>query len=472
MSSIIPDELVTALNQSYGYILLIKGKAGTGKTTLALEILKIIKNPLYISTRIIPKFLYKQFPWIKEALAKENIIDATAFDFNSPISFNDEQSFLKSLRLQNLPDFMKILFSKMASMQKGTIVVDSWDAIVALGETRWASSNTILANYLIELVREKNFNLILILETDQEDNLDYLVDGIICLRKSLYENHLRVRNLIINKLRGVHIKQPSYLFTLNDGHFTTFAPTNLNQIVPPKQITLLEEKNSRFSSGIPDLDQLLGGGYRKGLVILHEVEPYLGLANVWFMMVPVIHFLRKERAVISVVPPGKNYTNEMQLLKGLVNNDKFFDQFFHYIELGDEATSTPNIHRISPTSNIDFFNNIRKIGENIPYSPKNLPFLFVISTNHFPLFFDLKEIQRETSGIIGTLKRIGQIYIFTAYSGDEYVETLKNYVDYHLKISQIDGKVVLSIKNPLRNLFAINFENSESTSFVKLIPIV
>ena len=56
-----PDELLQFIKRGT-YSLLIKGFAGTGKTTLALTILRALEsknNFFYISTRISPKQLFE-----------------------------------------------------------------------------------------------------------------------------------------------------------------------------------------------------------------------------------------------------------------------------------------------------------------------------------------------------------------------------------------------------------------------------
>lgn len=73
-----PKELLKPLSKG-GFSLLIKGQAGTGKTTLTFEILNNMSklgSVLYISTRVSPKFLYGKFPWIKNELPKGCIMDA------------------------------------------------------------------------------------------------------------------------------------------------------------------------------------------------------------------------------------------------------------------------------------------------------------------------------------------------------------------------------------------------------------
>ena len=62
-----PDELVRFVQRDT-YSLLIKGLAGTGKTTLSLTILRALKGQskfFYISTRTSPKQLFQYYPWLE-----------------------------------------------------------------------------------------------------------------------------------------------------------------------------------------------------------------------------------------------------------------------------------------------------------------------------------------------------------------------------------------------------------------------
>ncbi|TFH27483.1 MAG: hypothetical protein E4G98_06100, partial [Promethearchaeota archaeon] len=76
---LIPPEIINAFQLNTGYNLLLKGQAGVGKTTLAMSLLAYFTDftPVYLSTRVAPSSLYGQFPWLKDRLAPENILDAT-----------------------------------------------------------------------------------------------------------------------------------------------------------------------------------------------------------------------------------------------------------------------------------------------------------------------------------------------------------------------------------------------------------
>ena len=64
--SIIPSELISFLKKDT-YSILIKGSPGTGKTSLCFAILKELKiktNFSYLTTRVSPKSLFLQHPWL------------------------------------------------------------------------------------------------------------------------------------------------------------------------------------------------------------------------------------------------------------------------------------------------------------------------------------------------------------------------------------------------------------------------
>ncbi len=75
----IPPEVVTFLSGKGGRSLIVKGGAGTGKTTFGLELLERVGQPsrsYYLSTRIGDEALYRQFPWLKSTEMRTRVLDA------------------------------------------------------------------------------------------------------------------------------------------------------------------------------------------------------------------------------------------------------------------------------------------------------------------------------------------------------------------------------------------------------------
>jgi hypothetical protein len=67
--------------------------------------------------------------------------------------------------------------------------------------------------------------------------------------------------------------------------------------------TPLPDTTERFSSGIPDFDRLLGGGYRRGAMTLFEVDGSVEPADRALLMSPTfLNFLYQSRGVLAVLP--------------------------------------------------------------------------------------------------------------------------------------------------------------------------
>src|SRR5438046_9341255 len=67
----IPREVVEFFNAAGGHSFIVKGPAGTGKTTFALQLteeLGEVSASHYLSARVSDESLFRQFIWLKERL--------------------------------------------------------------------------------------------------------------------------------------------------------------------------------------------------------------------------------------------------------------------------------------------------------------------------------------------------------------------------------------------------------------------
>src|SRR4030066_2255891 len=66
-SSTFPREMVNFLSSPGGHSMIVRGMAGTGKTTIALQIIEelpSVQQSYYMSTRVSDQSLFNQFPWL------------------------------------------------------------------------------------------------------------------------------------------------------------------------------------------------------------------------------------------------------------------------------------------------------------------------------------------------------------------------------------------------------------------------
>jgi KaiC/GvpD/RAD55 family RecA-like ATPase len=240
------------LNPVVGAIL-IKGQPGTGKTSLAIEMLRRAGGGLYFSTRVSREKLSQQIPGIKELVLTDEITrqgDSGKVD-------------VKDLRLAAPSQILELLLKAMERHEtKGRLVVlDSWDAMAK----EMSSVERLKAErFLLAITEGNKAKLVFISEEPEDTTLGYLVDAIVELTRELHDG-AAVRTVAMTKLRGGPITRPRTLFTLIGSRFTEFAQSANQRDQPLKGGTFEVIKHSEhfFSSGIRALDQGFSGGFKR-----------------------------------------------------------------------------------------------------------------------------------------------------------------------------------------------------------------
>jgi KaiC/GvpD/RAD55 family RecA-like ATPase len=338
----IPEEVVDFYSKEGGRSLLIKGGAGTGKTTFALQLLEEFSKPensYYISTRVSDESLYNQFPWLKSKEMRSRIIDSSR-DFlkalyqeteeaeGAPKEVNQKvagaREFLKSLQkgasatavdrtqLQLLMqefDYGELLevrrlYDRIEEKLPETTlcVVDSVEGITNKYKI---NPDTLIMAMQKDLVENSGTNLLFVMEFADDTSIDYLVDGVVTVSRDEIEGR-RVREIHLHKLRATEIKQPKYLLTLQNGRFRAFKPFN-PQITKPVQWNPLTDDEEKYSTGTPALDTLLSGGFTKGSYNVIEVGNDVSTEEYYSILRPILlNFLGHGRGAIAVLTGGEH----------------------------------------------------------------------------------------------------------------------------------------------------------------------
>ena len=245
----IPEDLLHFI-QRETYSLLVKGFAGTGKTTLALTILNVLgikNNFFYISTRISPKQLFQYYPWLRDLIRQSKPRGASlARGYDVMASFEDA-------RLDEPESLFERMTNQLMDIKSPIIIIDSWDAIASFMDKEARLNN----ERVLQTWRERaGAKLIFISEQPADTTLDFLVDGIVEL-KQIYYNNVKIRQMFLQKLRGTRITRASYLYTLENSIFHNFAPYQPIKFEPYRRsIADVSEfsKGDNIGSGFPTLD--------------------------------------------------------------------------------------------------------------------------------------------------------------------------------------------------------------------------
>ncbi|MCK4848521.1 MAG: hypothetical protein KAT16_05835, partial [Candidatus Heimdallarchaeota archaeon] len=132
--NVLPEEFSSFLNTDKSYSLLIKGLPGTGKSSLALEIVARMPNSFFISTRIDPESIMDDFNWLDETVNQNRkfpfFVDATLSEKSS------ENKSIQAINFETIPEFVQQVFSLGTEQSTRIFVIDSWNAVTRnLSET-------------------------------------------------------------------------------------------------------------------------------------------------------------------------------------------------------------------------------------------------------------------------------------------------------------------------------------------------
>jgi KaiC/GvpD/RAD55 family RecA-like ATPase len=256
--SVLPPELLQFLNRR-SCSLLIKGEAATGKTTLALSILREIgadSDYLYLSTRVSPSQLFDNYPWLDEFAKIER---HTRGEY--PDELRSGERFVDA-RLDEPVPFFERITDKLMDVKSPIIIVDSWDPIGVMMEEDALVSNT----KVLQTWRERaDAKIVVLIEDSDDTSLDSLFDGVVSLDK-YFEDGRIVRMLQLSKLSGVKVTRPSPLFTLDDGVFQSFRTYSPLEIAAQKPEGWLWEKRGG-TTGYLELDAMLDKTLPRGTIV-------------------------------------------------------------------------------------------------------------------------------------------------------------------------------------------------------------
>ncbi|MCF2141511.1 MAG: hypothetical protein K9W44_15760 [Candidatus Lokiarchaeota archaeon] len=481
---LIPPEIVSAFKlKDTGYNLLLKGRAGVGKTTFAMSLLSFFKEftPVYLSTRVAPSSLYSQFPWLRDRLAPENILDATRTYIpptQDPKGSQMKEHLMQTIRFQTIPEFLKIIYEKVAQYENPIIVIDSWDAIIGPGRNQ----NDQVETLFTEFIRQSNSKLILIAESDTHGFLDYIVDGIVTLRDGEIGGRT-FRTVEINKIRAVERKQKQYAYTLYQNKFRYLPPFKKEKLTNIAQYEPSTDKEDLFSTGNRALDEIYGGGLRPGTFNLLEVESSVPISSISSIFIGLLcQFIQNGRGAIIRASDGIN--------SDLLDKKRLFlylptDRISKYMkilqnQISDRKEIRPYIRQVDDENfNEIFFDTYSKLSSISKFQPvfagisyDNLQFM--VDFNKTIGLFDkhLKLIRNSNVielGIINSSKNEkNELEKYSTLTAD-----LSYIASTHIKVIERHGTIMIfSIKPRNSSLFAMKTIYDKGFPQIELLPIV
>jgi KaiC/GvpD/RAD55 family RecA-like ATPase len=320
----LPRELREFLALRGPQSLIVKGPPGSGKTTLALAMLEAAGGErLLLSNRVTGDELAREFPWLgTEKPSGIEVVDATDWETVDPSvshAVADASLVLSEgspdrrdlFEFLSLPGPIQEAWSRLPSDGRhSTVVIDSWDALIEHYLAKVQSDSTRpfdraeLERRLLRRMGRSRTHLILILETDSESQLDYLVNGIVVTRRELVNDRLE-RWLSLPKLRGIRIANASYPYTVEGAKFQCIDPLHPYSVIrsgftdpePAPMAGFIWPGSTNFAEAF--------GRLAVGRVTLIEVDPEVPDYVVQHLLTPAkVHTVRAGGRVLVIPSPS------------------------------------------------------------------------------------------------------------------------------------------------------------------------
>jgi KaiC/GvpD/RAD55 family RecA-like ATPase len=418
--------------------LFIKGLPGTGKTTLALEVLRRLKGKrhgFYLSSRVSYQSLKQQYPWVTEVLAPEDV-RAIQPELEALSSYQD-------VRLADTRLVLEAAFESLAKSDRALLIFDSWDALAKEMEP---VERLKAEKALVAAIDGRRANAIFISEEPERSNLDYLVDGVILLNNRR-QGPLALRELFIEKLRGRLVDRPLRLYTLRNGRFEEL-PEFTYAIAPnPQPFEPLPDSDDYYSTGSPAIDSMLNGGLRRGSVILLEITPDTNrIVLAALLGVFVLNFINKGNVAM--------------------------------IGLTKDMEPAAVIRHIQPYSKPEAYHNLKVINYGIvedllteyirTKAELGRPTLLEFDTT----FIDIAENYTHILELCRQIREMRDLLIMVADGAGVGFHLLKSLIDLHIKLWQDERYILLREVRTSRRLCALSFTLREGRPSLELVEIV
>jgi signal transduction histidine kinase/KaiC/GvpD/RAD55 family RecA-like ATPase/CheY-like chemotaxis protein len=245
-----------------GRLYLLQGDPGAGKTTLAMQFLLEGINQgeaaLYVTlseSKAEILDIAASHRWSLDAL---NILEISVNDEG-----RDEDNTLFHPAEVELGERMQIIFAEVDRLQPKRVVLDSCSELRLLAQSPLRFRRQILS--LKRRLSERGCTVLLI-DNPVDDSGDLLLQslahGVVHLEQLTPLFGAARRRLRVTKLRGVAYRGGYHDFTIRQGGLAVYPRLVASEHVDPSSPI------EAVSSGIPGLDQLLGGGIERGTATL------------------------------------------------------------------------------------------------------------------------------------------------------------------------------------------------------------
>lgn len=294
-------------------LIAVTGPPGSGKTIFAANwiyncVEKLGGNGLYVS------FVEGRKSFIENM--RRLGLDFERLEQEGRFKFLD----MVTLREVGVPVIFEQIIHEILDMKATALVIDSFSAVSQVIE-KPHDTRILVHAVLGRMVREMGCTTIIIIEKMNSEEIyepvEFLADCIIHFNKTEVDGSL-LRYLKLIKARGTEIQRSHLVFTLKGG-FKVFRPLLMGGLPEPqKRFKIIPHSKDYYSSGIRDLDRIIGPIFRRGSYNLLEFEKGVTLTPERMFRATVSNALNQGGCAVILPPQGLSAQTVWDSLKPFV----------------------------------------------------------------------------------------------------------------------------------------------------------
>jgi hypothetical protein len=319
-----------------------------------------------------------------------------------------------------------------------------------------------------DLVEHSNTNIIYVLETSNKSVMDYLGDGVLIL-DSYERGGRRIRQLIIEKLRGGSIHRWKYMFTLQDGRLSVFdQDTERLPATTGKHIAIPDPDPRTISFGCTALDKVLGGLPRGGMALL-EIDQGVPQSTVqWLETCIIADHLSKGRGLVWNPLYSLDYEEIQKKMQGRLEKPSMIEGL-NILDTSNQSTNSyPFLRAIEGT---DASHDLRWDSLKYMLSRTEAPYLSILGFDSMEATYG-GDVLPQTFHHIDAMRRGGHVVIAEATPISKSLPHLANQATMHIKLESVNGTVLLCGQKPYTPYYHLELEVTDGLECPKLVPMV
>ena len=458
------DELIGGFPR--GSLILLAGNPGTGKTAFSTQF-------LVRGVESGEPGVYVSFAESRETLVK-NASEHLAVDLNR---FEDEGKIrildLVTMKQEGASACLETILEEVGSLKANRLVIDSFSAL-AQAFKEPVEVRVIVHMILSKLIRQIGCTTIIIEEVPIGESRiglgleEFVADCVIVLRTNELDGRL-LRELEVRKFRGTKLPERKMMFTL-EGGFKTFPPFKTKTIKQPRKFQSIPDPPRTYSTGIPDLDTILDGGYPRGSYNLLEVDSEIPFeAYVQIIRCVELNFLANGNAFITFPLVGLTADRVRSFLTPHINKETF-DQNARVIQLG-VPVDKPYALSVSEKSVEEAYDHLWREVERLK-AGRDRPIFSLIDLVTIEYVYGREAELKVLGRAIANVRRHGDTSLNLTMPSVTLIKELRDVCDIHLRMRMVNGTIVMYGVKPHTGLYHYNIDVSRGYPIPKLTPIV